>query len=222
MTSLFPYFFFFFCQFICCTKGGLAASRAESILPPEVCRRCSTFGCCRRQPKQPVPTLLAASPRFTFSRLGAELMQFFAGHQGTFPHPTPSTFPPWVSESTQNLMLATDLRVEVSSALRPLWGMKASFHVPSLPWAISLPFSTLFPATNLPCWVCGKQLEGFHACSVLLLLYPPQQAWIYSNLPFFFLVFFFFFSAQLPTISAFWLTRGLKSVFPLPQCFLLQ
>lgn len=122
-------------------------------------------------------------------------MQFCTGHQGTFPHPTPSTFLPWVSESTRNPVLATDPCVKVSSALQPRWGLKASLHVPSLPWAVSLPFSTLFSVTNLPCWVCGKQLEGFHACSVLLLLYPPQQAWIYSNLPFIFLVFFLLFSA---------------------------
>lgn len=195
-----------------CSKSGV-----ESILPPDACRRCSTFRCCRRQTKQPVP---AASPRFTLSESGAELMQLLLlvlrGHFPIQPRPRPHR----VSESTQNPVLATGPHAEVSSALRPRWRLRASLHVPSLLWPILLPFSTLFPVTNLLCRVCGKQLEGFHACSVFLLLYPPSAGLDLFKTPLLFL--FFFFSVQLPTISAFWLTQGLKSVFPLPWCFLLQ
>lgn len=114
----------------------------------------------------------------------------FVSPQGTFPHPTPSTSLPCVSESTRNLAPSTGLHEEVSSALWPHWRLKASLHVPSLPWPVSFPLSALFPVTNLPCRVCGKQLEEFHACSVLLLLYPPSAGLDLFKSPFLFLFFF--------------------------------
>lgn len=97
----------------------------------------------------------------------------------------------------------------------------------ALPEVESIPPHVLYALTHFTLFLCFTSCDKFAVPGLWKAAGRVSCQHCFSPLyrsagldpfksPFLFFIFFIF-SVQLPTISAFWLTRGLKSAFPLPS-----